>query len=254
MYRPLLFNEVARLDALRRAQILDSAPEEAFDKITARAAEICGTPIGLISLVDEHRQWFKSRVGTELTETARDVAFCSHAIQSRDLMIVPDALQDDRFRDNPLVTGDPGIRFYAGVPLVMSDGYALGTLCVVDHTPHELSAEQKTALKSLADRAKVLIEMRASPMGDIFMKAAEGTLEGVTVSDASEPDLPIIFANPAFSRITGYSEAEVLGRNCSFLQGPETDPAATKRIRDAIQNRQTCVVELVNYTKAGKAF
>src|ERR1051325_468828 len=138
MQAPLPDNETDRLAALYSLDILDSAPEQDFDDIVALASNVCGTPMSLVPLLDTDRQWFKARVGVDDTGTERDVSFCSHAVLGRDLMVVPDATQDHRFADNPLVTGPMGIRFYAGAPLVTSDGYALGTLCVVDNQPRRL--------------------------------------------------------------------------------------------------------------------
>ncbi len=142
-------NEAARVSALQKYAILDSEPEQAFDDLTLLASYVCKTSMALISLIDEDRQWFKSRVGISATETSRDIAFCSTAIQQPDVFVVPDALQDERFRTNPLVVSEPNIRFYAGVPLINEDGYALGTLCVIDRTPRKLAPEQETALKAL---------------------------------------------------------------------------------------------------------
>jgi GAF domain-containing protein len=153
-------NEEARIIALQKYAILDTDPEQSFDDLTLLASYVCKTPMALISLVDEDRQWFKSRVGVDASETSRDIAFCSTAILQPDIFVVPDALADERFRDNPLVVSDPHIRFYAGAPLVNEDGYALGTLCVVDRTPRELAPDQKEALKALSRLVLAQLEFR----------------------------------------------------------------------------------------------
>jgi GAF domain-containing protein len=153
-------NEEARIVALDKYAILDTDPEPPFDDLTLLASFVCNTPIALISLVDEDRQWFKSRVGINASETSRDIAFCSTAILQSDVFVVPDALADERFRDNPLVTSDPHVRFYAGAPLINEDGYALGTLCVVDRAPRELAPDQREALKALSRLVLAQLEFR----------------------------------------------------------------------------------------------
>lgn len=160
MNPPTLSAEAARLAALDRYAILDTDPEESFDALVILASYVSKTPMAMLSLLDDHRQWFKSSVGVQVRETPLELSICVHAIKQQDLFIVPDTLLDARFRENPLVLGEPHIRFYAGAPLINEDGYALGTLCVLDRQPRELDLEQRQALKSLRQLALRQMELR----------------------------------------------------------------------------------------------
>src|SRR6266550_4676796 len=160
MTAPIPKNEKQRLKVLWQYSVLDTMPEEIFDDLTELAARICEAPVAMITLVDEDRQWFKAKVGVSINETSRDISFCAHAITQPGLFIVPDATRDERFAQNPLVKSDPKVRFYAGAPLVSPDGYALGTLCVIDKVPRELPPEQKQALRILVRRVVTHLELR----------------------------------------------------------------------------------------------
>ena len=153
-------DEEARLAALRRYRILDTPPEQRFDDLALLASQICGTPMALITLVDADRQWFKSRVGISAQETPRAVSFCAHAMYHPEVFLIPDTLLDERFRDNPMVTGEPHVRFYAGAPLVSRDGQPLGTICVADSRPRTLSADELEALEALCRQAQTQLELR----------------------------------------------------------------------------------------------
>jgi len=142
-------------------RIMDTAADKVFDDLTSVASKVCETPISLISLVDDQRQWFKSRTGLAAAQTPREDAFCAHAIQQNDVMIVEDALQDRRFEHNPLVIGDPNIRFYAGAPLIMANGASLGTLCVIDQVPRQLTQCQQEILATLRDAVVAQLELWA---------------------------------------------------------------------------------------------
>ena len=170
---PVPVNEAARLKTLRGYDILDTPAEDAFDDIARLASAICGTPISLVSLLDESRQWFKARVGLDATETHRDLAFCSHAIMQPDVLVIPNALEDARFVGNPLVTADPHIRFYAGAPLRTASGHALGTLCVIDRIPRELTALQKDALQVLSRQIVAQLELRQKISEQARLMAAQ---------------------------------------------------------------------------------
>lgn len=157
---PFTEDEKERIEALKSFDVLDTEPEEDYDEIVKLASTICQTPISLVSLVDTNRQWFKARVGLDAPQTGRDIAFCSHAIHNDELLIVPNALEDERFFDNPLVAGDPNIRFYAGMPLKTRTGNKIGTLCIIDREPRYLTEHQKFALKTLGKQVMNMLELR----------------------------------------------------------------------------------------------
>lgn len=160
MTAPISAEESERLRVLYQYEILDTIAEEAFDDLTRLAATMCGAEIATITFVDEHRQWFKSATGTERAQSPREVSFCAHTILKNEVMMVEDASKDERFASNALVTGDPKIRFYAGAPLVVKEGVALGALCVIGREPRSLSREQTDSLQALARQVVAQLELR----------------------------------------------------------------------------------------------
>ncbi len=167
---PIPENERKRLEALSSYNILDTLPETVYDDITTLAAHICRTPISMVSLIDRSRQWFKSRYGTNMEEIPREIAFCSYAINSpNEILEVKDAREDPRFQNNPLVMEEPKINFYAGAPLITPDGYAMGTICVIDHKPKELTEEQKDLLMRLSRLTVGQLELRKCREGMLMV-------------------------------------------------------------------------------------
>src|SRR5580658_7313125 len=180
---PIPADEETRLALLKACRIMYTPAEETFDDIARLAADLCGTEIALITLVDADRQWFKARVGVEQTDTARDLSFCGHCINGRGPLVVEDTLSDPRFADNPLVTGDPGIRFYAGVPLLLDGGSAVGALSVADRSPHGITARQMDALRSLARQIARELDLRRNldPTSPASRSPAEAAIGAGTV-------------------------------------------------------------------------
>ncbi|MEI9898117.1 MAG: ATP-binding protein [Chthoniobacter sp.] len=255
MSAPLPANERQRLQVLRRYAILDTPPEASFDRITRLVTKLLKVPIAVVTLVDEDRQWFKSACGLQAKETSRDVSFCAHAILTDDVLVVEDATHDPRFQNNSLVTGEMHIRFYAGAPLKSIEGFNLGSLCAIDTRPRHLRQEDQELLRDLAEIVADELELRLAMRERSQQSTAIFHLNsGVVVSDPNLPDNPIVFANPGFWEMTGYAVDEILGRNCRFLQGPETDSETVAEIREAISARRTFRGELLNYRADGSHF
>ncbi len=225
MIAPHPENEQARVEALRRYEILDTDPEAPFDDLVELAAQLCQVPIALISLIDPLRQWFKAKTGVGVCQTSRDIAFCAHAILQRDIFEIPDALGDDRFASNPLVTGEPHIRFYAGVPLIDRDGYALGTLCLIDRVPKRLSWQQKQTLTVLGRQVVAHLELRlrnrqltqdtangkqADALRAKLLFAIEQTSQAIAFLDQTGR---YTYVNHAHATMYGYEPSELLGKS-----------------------------------------
>ena len=235
-------DEAARLAALRRYKILDTEPEQAFDDLALLASHICGTPIALITLIDADRQWFKARVGMTIKETARSLSFCTHAIKQRDVYVVPDARHDDLFRDNPFVATEPGVRFYAGAPLVTPDGHALGTLCVVDQVPRTLTKEQAQALEALKRQAEAQLELRANLMQ---LKAA---LVERDKAEAEQAEL-IVELRSALDEVKKLSSLVPYCSTCQFDMvipaNPTEIPTVTEGVLQLLRDKEWAEDEII---------
>jgi PAS domain S-box-containing protein len=239
---PAKMDEARRLEALRRYAVLDTEPEADFDDLVRLATQICDVPMALISLVDECRQWFKAAVGITIPETPREISFCTHALQQRALLIVPDTMQDKRFRHSPLVTGDLGIRFYAGAPLVNADGAVLGTLCVMDRVPRTLTAAQEETLRVLARQVMAQFELRHRE-NEQRRAVAALALSEKAFSDMMIESMPGVLYfyddqgrflrwNRTFEKVTGYTGEEIARMHPRDFFAPENRPALEERIAE----------------------
>ncbi|PSN20381.1 hypothetical protein C7271_02555, partial [filamentous cyanobacterium CCP5] len=223
---PLPTNENQRLAALHEYGVLDTDAEPAFDGLTDLAAYICQTPIALISLIDSQRQWFKAKVGLDLSETPRDQSFCTYTVCQPGTLIVPDARQDQRFANNPLVISEPHICFYAGTPLITPEGYAIGTLCVIDAVPRVLSQKQQESLETLAQQVVDQLELRqaVSALQEAVREkkrtgqALENAVEGISQLDGEGRYVTV---NPAYGEMVGYSLGEMVGLDWRQTVHPE---------------------------------
>ena len=215
MTNPIPNNEKERLEALKSYHIMDSLSEIEFNAITKLAASICGVPIALISLLDENRQWFKAKFGINVDETPRNISFCQHAILDKTIFEVENALESNIFRENPLVTNDPSIRFYAGAPLIDPNGFNLGTLCVIDRQPKKLTEDQKEALEILAAKVVALILLRKSKKDledskNEIEAILSGLQEGIVFQNTEGE---ILRCNKSAEKILGLSYDQMIGKN-----------------------------------------
>lgn len=225
-------NEQGRLVALQRYAILDTPPERAFDDLTMLASHIMGVPIALVSLVDETRQWFKSHHGLDATETPREFAFCAHVVADDGApLVVPDAHADARFADNPLVTGEPRVRFYAGAPLTTPDGFTLGTLCAIDHEPKKASHAQLEMLGALARQVMSQLELRVRLREMSARRTESQSFFDLSLDLHCVAGLDGVFKqlNPSWERVLGWTHAELLSKPfLEFIHPDDRDPTVAE--------------------------
>lgn len=257
-------NENERLARLRGLNVLDSKAQEAFDDITQLAAAICGTPIALLSLVDEGRQWFKARVGLEVAQTGRDFALCAHAILAPgQIMEVPDALQDTRFHDNPLVVGEPGIRFYAGAPIVTAEGLALGTVCVIDTEARTLTDVQRRSLQSLSRQVMYLLEQESERFIDASLQAMPNQGETAYLTALSKTSLELKsyvdkdyvyrFVNDTHLTYWARERSDVINKPVSEVMGESQFQQTVKpRLDQALDGHVLSYRALIDFPGKGK--
>lgn len=256
-------NETARLQALHELAVLDTPPEERFDRLTRLAKQFFDTPIALISLVDSERQWFKSKQGLDACETPRNIAFCAHAILDDDILYVPDAQKDERFADNPAVSGPPNVRFYAGYPLTTPEGFRIGTLCIVDTKPREFTAEQLQVLQDLGKCVEdELLQARVQKMAhsfndqEVYLRAVLDTVHDGIISIDSNGIIQTV--NPSTSILFGYEPEEMIGRNVRILMPTDQARRHDNYIRNYLSSGEGKIIgigrELMGRRKDGSTF
>ena len=260
---PFPENERARLKALRDLAILDTAPEARFDRLTRMAQQLFNVSYALISLVDAERQWFKSRQGLDACETPRNISFCGHAILGDDIFYVPDALADERFADNPLVTGAPYIRFYAGVPLTTHEGYRIGTLCIIGDKPRELNAAEFQSLRDLGQcvqneisNARLQQIARTFLDQEAYLRAVLETVNDGVITIDSKGIIQTV--NPATSQLFGYTPNELIGHNVKTLMPEAYAQHHDDYVRNYLHSGESKIIgigrEVTGQRKDGSVF
>lgn len=234
---PVTKDEAQRIAKLKGYDVLDTLPEKLYDDISAIASYICDTPVALISLIDKDRQWFKSKVGLDAEQTPRSVAFCAHAIHSHDLFYVPDATKDKRFHDNPLVTGEPKVIFYAGAPIVTPEGHSMGTLCVIDSKPRELNDVQKNMLTRLSNQVASNLELRLQLKN---IKKINEELEQFSYRTSHDLKSPI----SSSKRLTNYIVSDIDANNL------EEAKYNTLKVNDLMTGLESLVEDILSLVKA----
>ena len=240
--------ERKRLEALKLYEILDTLPEEEYDDIATLAAEICHTPIAVISIIDGDRHWFKSKVGLDISETDRNFSFCAYAQGQKDVFEVKDLIDNPTFSNHPLVTGYPYMRYYAGTPLITSDGHVLGTLCVIHTQAHELSASQKRSLTVLAKSAITLLELKYKEKQAIFFKNALNEIAAVAVFDRQGN---YEYANNKYCDLADVLENDIIGKNHTTVALADTSESVNRRISEITNRGEIYRDTIKNINKKG---
>jgi len=254
---PIPQDEAKRLEALRSLEMLDTPPEERFDRVTRLASRLFKVPIALVSLIDGNRQWFKSAQGLTVSETPRAISFCGHAICGDEIFLIPDAQRDARFKDNPWVRGEPKIRFYAGYPLDGPGGYKLGTLCIIDRRPRKLKREDHQILKDLAalvvdelgnvelSRTAFALKTREDELQS-FLENAHDLVQSV------RSDGRLVYVNRAWRETLGYSETEISQLNLMQLIHPDSQAHCMQVFKRVLSGKAAVAVEAVFLAKSGE--
>lgn len=254
--------EGRRLEALHTTGLLDTPAEERFDRITRLASRLFGVEISVVSLIDSDRQFHKSMRGMDVPVIARDVSFCGHAILRKEIMEVPDALEDERFRDNPMVLDEPHVRFYAGAPLSSPEGHRLGTLCLIDSSPRVLSDDERATLRDLADIVQEEVNREENAKLDRLLgerqqlaRLSRLAREANTALLKTDADGLVYWVNEHFIEMSGFSLSAIQGKTPeAILAGGKTDSLSLDKLQRTLQQRIAARLELLLYRQSGEPF